>query len=50
MTAGILHSLGLPVGHFSHVVVDEAGQATETEALLPASLLAGSPHGQVRDW
>ena len=47
MTAGILHSLGLPVGHFTHVIVDEAGQATETEALLPASLLAGSPHAQV---
>ena len=50
MTAGIMHSLGLAVGHFSHVVVDEAGQATETEALLPATLLAGLHHGQVRGW
>ncbi|CAI8037422.1 RNA helicase Mov10l1 [Geodia barretti] len=52
MTAGFLHSLGLPVGHFSHVIVDEAGQATEPEALLSATLLsnttgqvlAGDPH------
>ena len=47
MTGGALHSLGLSVGHFSHVFIDEGGQALETEALLPASLLAGSPHGQV---
>ena len=30
------------MGHFSHVFVDEAGQATETECLLPIALLAGS--------
>ena len=47
MTAGILLSLGLAVGHFSHVFVDEAGQATESVGLLPASLLAGYPDGQV---
>ena len=49
MTAGILYALGLPVGHFSHVVIDEAGQATEPEALIPAALLARHPHGQVRE-
>ena len=48
MTAGILHSLGLAVGHFTHVTIDEAGQATEPEALLPATLLARHHHGQVR--
>ena len=47
MTAGLIHSLGLPVGHFTHVFMDEAGQATESEALVPATLLAGTPHGQV---
>ena len=46
MTAGFLHSLGLPVGHFSHVIVDEAGQATEPEALLSATLLSNTT-GQV---
>lgn len=46
VTAGTLHSLKLPVGHFSHVFVDEAGQATEPECLLPMSLLAGT-EGQV---
>ena len=46
MTAGFLHSLRLPVGHFSHVIVDEAGQATEPEALLSATLLSNTT-GQV---
>ena len=46
VTAGILHSLGLGVGHFSHVFVDEAGQATEPECLVPVALLAGTV-GQV---
>lgn len=41
-TAGYLGGLGLGVGHFSHVFVDEAGQATEPECLLPVALLAGS--------
>ena len=45
-TAGMLHGLGLGVGHFSHVIVDEAGQATEPECLLPIALLAQS-NGQV---
>ena len=43
---GTLHSLGLSIGHFTHVFVDEAGQATEPECLVPISLLAGT-HGQV---
>lgn len=41
-TAGYLSCLGLGVGHFTHVFVDEAGQAMETECLLPVALLAGS--------
>ncbi len=47
-TAGMLHGLGLGVGHFSHVIVDEAGQATEPECLLPLSLMARSNKGQVK--
>lgn len=26
---------GIPEGHFTHIFVDEAGQATETECLIP---------------
>ena len=33
-TAGRLYSLGLEAGHFSHVFVDQAAQATEPETLL----------------
>ncbi|XP_064616004.1 LOW QUALITY PROTEIN: RNA helicase Mov10l1-like [Liolophura sinensis] len=52
-SAGMLLSLGIKVGHFTHVFVDEAGQATEPECLIPISLigqsdgqivLAGDPH------
>ena len=39
---GTLHGLGLSIGHFTHVFVDEAGQATEPECLVPISLLAGT--------
>ena len=42
VTAGILYSLALPVGHFTRVFVDEAGQATEPECLTPIGLLAGT--------
>ncbi len=35
------------VGHFTHVFLDEAGQATEPESLIPLSLLSESS-GQVR--
>ncbi|XP_078596430.1 RNA helicase Mov10l1-like [Branchiostoma floridae x Branchiostoma japonicum] len=40
-TAGLLYSLGLRSGHFTHVFVDEAGQATEPECLIPVGLCAG---------
>uniref|UniRef100_A0A8C5D6Z8 RNA helicase n=2 Tax=Gouania willdenowi TaxID=441366 RepID=A0A8C5D6Z8_GOUWI len=52
-SAGLFHNMGLPVGHFTHVFLDEAGQATEPESLIPISLvsekdgqivLAGDPH------
>ena len=41
VTAGGLHRLCLSVGHFTHIFVDECGQATEPECLLPVSLAAG---------
>ncbi len=48
---GILHNIGCPDGHFTHVIVDEAGQASEPEIMIPLSfahsdsqvILAGDP-------
>ena len=37
MSAGRLVSLGVGRDHFSHVFVDEAGHAMETEAAVPIS-------------
>lgn len=34
-TLGVLYQMGFPRGHFSHVLLDEAGQATEPEILIP---------------
>nr|XP_046250224.1 RNA helicase Mov10l1 isoform X2 [Scatophagus argus] len=39
-SAGMFHNLGLQVGHFTHIFLDEAGQATEPESLIPISLLS----------
>lgn len=43
---GILHNMGFPRGHFSHILVDEAGQATEPEIMIPLNFIH-SNHGQV---
>ena len=45
-TAGSFYQLGLKAGHFTHVFVDEAGQATEPECLVPMGLAVGA-EGQV---
>ncbi|XP_058491151.1 putative helicase mov-10-B.2 isoform X1 [Solea solea] len=47
ITAGRLVSGGLPVGHFTHVFVDEAGHAVETECLVPLAGLLDAQTGQV---
>ncbi|XP_076178460.1 putative RNA helicase armitage isoform X3 [Ptiloglossa arizonensis] len=43
---GILHNMGFPHGHFSHVLIDEAGQATEPEIMIPLNFIH-SYYGQV---
>jgi helicase MOV-10 len=35
VTAGRLASASFPSGHFTHIFIDEAGQATEPETLIP---------------
>ncbi|XP_030630697.1 RNA helicase Mov10l1 [Chanos chanos] len=38
-SAGMFYQIGLQAGHFTHVFLDEAGQATEPECLIPLGLL-----------
>ncbi|GFR61720.1 RNA helicase Mov10l1, partial [Elysia marginata] len=44
--AGSLCGLGLSAGHLTHAFVDECGQATEPECLIPLTLVSGAD-GQV---
>ncbi|KAI4888968.1 hypothetical protein NFI96_014931, partial [Prochilodus magdalenae] len=46
-TAGRLVSGGLPVGHFTHIFVDEAGHAVESEAIIGIAGLLHAEKGQV---
>ncbi|ELU14523.1 hypothetical protein CAPTEDRAFT_189534, partial [Capitella teleta] len=45
-SAGDLYALALRPGHFTHVFIDEAGQATEPECLIPIGLVACHTSGQ----
>ena len=38
ISAGIPHALGFPRGHFSHIFIDEAGQASEPQAMVVIKL------------
>lgn len=45
VNAGMFYTLQLRSDHFTHVCIDESGQATEPECLIPIGLC---PNGQVR--
>ncbi|XP_012556830.2 uncharacterized protein LOC100201712 isoform X1 [Hydra vulgaris] len=45
--AGFLYSFNLKSGHFTHIFVDEAGQATEPECLVPVGFAAGCDESQI---
>ncbi|MED6293051.1 hypothetical protein CHARACLAT_006828 [Characodon lateralis] len=47
ITAGRLVSGAIPSGHFTHVFVDEAGHAVETECLVPLAGLLDAETGQL---
>ncbi|KAM6976888.1 putative helicase mov-10-B.1 [Aplochiton taeniatus] len=47
LTAGRLVTGGIPQGHFSHVFIDEAGHAVETECIIPLAGLLQPASGQV---
>uniref|UniRef100_A0A672JMN7 RNA helicase n=1 Tax=Salarias fasciatus TaxID=181472 RepID=A0A672JMN7_SALFA len=47
VSAGRLVSGGIPVGHFSHVFVDEAGQAVEPECVIAIAGLLSAGKGQL---
>ncbi|XP_056219431.1 putative helicase mov-10-B.1 [Seriola aureovittata] len=46
ITAGRLVSGGIPVGHFTHVFVDEGGQAVEPECVIAIAGLLNPEQGQ----
>ncbi|NXN19644.1 M10L1 helicase, partial [Indicator maculatus] len=45
-SAGMFYQTGIRLGHFTHVIVDEAGQASEPESLIPIGLISET-NGQI---
>ncbi|XP_009080185.1 PREDICTED: putative helicase Mov10l1 [Acanthisitta chloris] len=45
-SAGLFYQTGIRFGHFTHVILDEAGQASEPESLIPIGLISEAD-GQV---
>ncbi|CAL1531357.1 unnamed protein product [Lymnaea stagnalis] len=44
--SGEFYGLGVRSGHFTHVFIDECGQATEPECMIPVGLISGGD-GQI---
>ncbi|KAK1226913.1 hypothetical protein PQX77_010082 [Marasmius sp. AFHP31] len=42
ISANIVSGIGIPRGHYSHIFVDEAGQATEPEVMVAIKSMAGN--------
>lgn len=42
VSASVAYGVGLPRGHFTHIFVDEAGQATEPEVMIAIRTMAGN--------
>ncbi|KAF9440816.1 P-loop containing nucleoside triphosphate hydrolase protein, partial [Macrolepiota fuliginosa MF-IS2] len=40
ISSSIVYGIGMPRGHFSHIFIDEAGQATEPEAFVAIKTIA----------
>lgn len=40
ISSSVPHSIGVPRGHFTHIFLDEAGQASEPEAMIAIKTLA----------
>uniref|UniRef100_A0A803XQ40 RNA helicase n=1 Tax=Meleagris gallopavo TaxID=9103 RepID=A0A803XQ40_MELGA len=45
-SAGMFYQTGTRLGHFTHVILDEAGQASEPESLIPIGLIS-EVNGQI---
>lgn len=42
ISASMVFGIGMPRGHFSHIFIDEAGQATEPEAFVSIKTMSDS--------